>query len=80
MRNTLKQLLGGILTDVALKESCREPLSPPLPLQINRIHGGDALQLVPDVPDGSVDLIVCDGPYGARAMPGIKSPISRNST
>ncbi|MYF35784.1 MAG: site-specific DNA-methyltransferase [Synechococcus sp. SB0678_bin_12] len=46
---------------------CRKPLSPPLPLQINRIHSGDALQLVPDIPDGSVDLIVCDGPYGTQS-------------
>jgi len=52
---------------LALKQPCREPLNPPLPLQINQIHSGDALQLVPDVSDSSVDLIVCDGPYGTQS-------------
>ena len=30
----------------------------------NQIHHGDALELIDQVEDESVDLIVCDGPYG----------------
>ncbi len=33
-------------------------------LQRNIIHLGDALQLINEVEDESIDLIVCDGPYG----------------
>ncbi len=35
-----------------------------MPLQRNVIHVGDAWQLMNDVENDSVDLIVCDGPYG----------------
>lgn len=35
-----------------------------MPLQRNVIHLGDALNLIDEVDDESVDLIVCDGPYG----------------
>ena len=35
-----------------------------MPLQRNAIHVGDALQLIDEVDDESIDLIVCDGPYG----------------
>ena len=38
-----------------------------LNLKQNQIHHGDALQLVPKIPDSSVDLIVCDGPYGTQS-------------
>ena len=30
----------------------------------NRIYHGDAFRLLPQVADASVDLVVCDGPYG----------------
>lgn len=33
-------------------------------LQRNVIHLGDALQLINEIEDESIDLIVCDGPYG----------------
>ncbi len=33
-------------------------------LQRNVIHLGDALQLINEVEDESIDMIVCDGPYG----------------
>ena len=33
-------------------------------LQRNIIHLGDALRLINDVENESIDLIVCDGPYG----------------
>lgn len=35
-----------------------------MPLQRNVIHHGDALDLINEVDDESVDLVVCDGPYG----------------
>lgn len=42
-------------------------LNQTLNLKQNQIHHGDALQLVPTIPDGSVDLIICDGPYGTQS-------------
>ena len=33
-------------------------------MEANRIYHGDTLDLLDRVPDGSIDLIVCDGPYG----------------
>ena len=33
-------------------------------LNQNTIHHGDALHLIDEVDDESIDLIVCDGPYG----------------
>lgn len=40
------------------------PMLPPASAQINRIHPGDALALLPQIADNSVDLAICDGPYG----------------
>jgi len=36
-------------------------------LEINKIHCGDCLELMKDVPDKSVDMILCDLPYGTTA-------------
>ena len=36
-------------------------------LKIDQIHHGDAFDLFQEVGDASVDLIVCDGPYGITA-------------
>lgn len=36
-------------------------------LELNRIHLGDCLDLMADIPDGSVDMILCDIPYGTTA-------------
>lgn len=33
-------------------------------LKVNSIHQGDCFELIKDVDDNSIDLIVCDGPYG----------------
>ncbi len=33
-------------------------------MDANRVYHGDALELLHDVPNESVNLIVCDGPYG----------------
>ena len=36
-------------------------------LELDRIHHADAFDLFPRIDDGSVDLVVCDGPYGLSA-------------
>ena len=33
-------------------------------LEVDRVHQGDAFDLLRQVDDGTVDLVVCDGPYG----------------
>lgn len=33
-------------------------------LEVNRVYQGDALTLIRDIEDNSIDLIICDGPYG----------------
>jgi len=36
-------------------------------LAINEIHEGDCLEVMRDIPDGSIDMILCDLPYGTTA-------------
>jgi len=36
-------------------------------LELNKIYHGDCLELMKDIPDGSVDMILCDLPYGTTA-------------
>ena len=36
-------------------------------LDINTVHQGDCLELMRDIPDKSVDMILCDLPYGTTA-------------
>ena len=36
-------------------------------LEPDKIYHGDAFDLLPQVEDGAVDLVVCDGPYGVTA-------------
>ena len=36
-------------------------------LAINTVHEGDCLELMKRIPDGSVDMILCDLPYGTTA-------------
>lgn len=33
-------------------------------MEVNKIHKGDALELVQHLPNDSIDIVVCDGPYG----------------
>ena len=33
-------------------------------LEVNKVHHGDMFDLVPQIDNDSIDLIVCDGPYG----------------
>jgi len=37
-------------------------------MEINKIHLGDCLELMPQIPDGSIDMILCDLPYGTTAL------------
>jgi len=37
-------------------------------LELNKIHHGDCLELMKDIPDGSVDMILCDLPYGNNSL------------
>jgi DNA modification methylase len=36
-------------------------------LEINQIHHGDCLALMPSIPDKSIDMILCDLPYGTTS-------------
>lgn len=36
-------------------------------LELNAVHQGDCLELMSGIPDGSVDMILCDLPYGTTA-------------
>ncbi len=53
--NGIKDVVGD--TDVPIKEKCKCP---------ELIHG-DCLDLMPDIPDKSIDMILCDLPYGTTA-------------
>src|SRR5699024_8452505 len=33
-------------------------------LELNKIHQGDCLEIMKDIPDSSIDMILCDLPYG----------------
>lgn len=33
-------------------------------MEINKIYKGDCLELMKEIPDGSIDMILCDLPYG----------------
>lgn len=35
-----------------------------MPLALNTVHQGDCLELMRDIPDGSVDMVLTDIPYG----------------
>ncbi len=36
-------------------------------LEINKIHQGDSLNLLNQIDNNTIDLIICDGPYGVTA-------------
>jgi site-specific DNA-methyltransferase (adenine-specific) len=36
-------------------------------LEINKVHCGDCLELMKEIPDNTIDLILCDLPYGITA-------------
>ncbi len=35
--------------------------------EINKIYQGDCLEVMLDIPDGSIDMVLCDPPYGTTA-------------
>jgi site-specific DNA-methyltransferase (adenine-specific)/adenine-specific DNA-methyltransferase len=43
-------------------------------METNQIYQGDALQLLNNVEDDSIDLVICDGPYGVTANDWDKVP------
>ena len=36
-------------------------------LELNKVYHGDCLEVMKDIPDGSIDMILCDLPYGMTA-------------
>ena len=36
-------------------------------MELNKIYHGDCLDIMKDVPDGSVDMVLCDLPYGTTS-------------
>jgi site-specific DNA-methyltransferase (adenine-specific) len=36
-------------------------------VELNKIYCGDCLEVMKDIPDGSIDMILCDLPYGTTA-------------
>ena len=37
-------------------------------MELNKIYLGDCLEIMPQIPDGSIDMILCDLPYGTTAL------------
>lgn len=36
-------------------------------MEVNKIYCGDCLEVMPNIPDKSIDMILCDLPYGTTA-------------
>ena len=47
-------------------------------LELNKIHHGDCLELMKDIPDGSIDMILSDPPYGINLTPQRKTSKFKN--
>jgi len=39
----------------------------PIEQTVNKLYQGDCLEIMPDMPDKSIDMILCDLPYGTTA-------------
>jgi len=52
MKHKIKEMLGRKMEDLKNQFG-----------MLNRISCGDALNLIDLIPDGYIDLIICDGPY-----------------
>lgn len=46
-------------------------------LEVGKIHQGDCMELMKRIPDGSVDMILCDLPYGVTNHPA-DNPLPMN--
>ena len=42
-------------------------------MEINKIYNGDCLELMKEIPDKSIDMILCDLPYGTTAIAALNS-------
>jgi DNA modification methylase len=42
-------------------------------LKTNEIYLGDCLELMKEIPDKSIDMILCDLPYGTTAISAINT-------
>ena len=60
---TIKRIKETLLQ----KEDYVSEYNPDLHLDINKIYQGDCLELMNGIPDKSVDMILCDLPYGITA-------------
>ena len=60
---TIKRIKETLLQ----KEDYVSEYNPDLHLDINKIYQGDCLELMNGIPDKSVDMILCDLPYGTTA-------------
>ncbi len=47
-------------------------------LELNKIHHGDCLEIMKDIPDGSIDMILADPPYGINLTPQRKTSKFKN--
>ena len=50
-----------------LDDNYKSEYNPNIKLDVNEIHQGDCLELMNGIPDKSVDMILCDLPYGTTA-------------
>ena len=50
-----------------LDDNYKSEYNPNIRLDVNEIHQGDCLELMSGIPDESIDMILCDLPYGTTA-------------
>ena len=50
-----------------LEDNYKSEYNPNIKLDVNEIYQGDCLELMNGIPDGSIDMILCDLPYGTTA-------------
>ena len=50
-----------------MDDNYKSEYNPHIKLDINEIHQGDCLELMNGIPDKSIDMILCDLPYGTTA-------------
>jgi len=68
-KKTIQRVKDTLLHD----DTYKSKYDPSIHLEINKIHHGDCLDLMNGIPDGSIDMILCDLPYGLIACGWDKS-------
>jgi site-specific DNA-methyltransferase (adenine-specific) len=63
----LTEIYSKILKRLRRREKIRSDKLAELNKFLNRVIQGDCLEVMRDIPDGSVDMILCDLPYGTTA-------------